>query len=108
MAKRRKLVKKQKRPCKNMITRSLSERLESEKGHFSEKMAKIKEISLAKRMSRCQKQRARRAIIENRPIGRNGRPRLLSDLHEKMLADEVIKSIQSRKLLLAHELGQKV
>ena len=108
MAKRRKLVKKQKRPCKNMITRSLSERLESEKGHFSEKMAIIKEISLAKRMSRCQKQRARRAIIENRPIGRNGRPRLLSDLHEKMLADEVIISIQFEKLLPTPEYSLRV
>ena len=108
MVKRCKHVKKRSQPRKHVFTRSPTERLSSEKGPFSDKIACIGAIAKNKRMSRWQKLRARRAIMEDRPIGRLGRPRLLSALHERMLSEEVIKSMQSERLLRAPDLAKQV
>ena len=43
--------------------------------------------------------------MEDHPIGRLGRLRLLNAHHEKMPADEIIFSLHSERLLRAPDLG---
>ena len=78
------------------------------KGHLSEKMTKVVEISKTKCMSRLLELRTRRTKIENHPIGRLGRSRFFITLPVKMLADEVIISIQFEKLLPTPEYSLRV